>query len=61
VEEQIEGILNNMLGAAFQQGMAAQRVADAQADFDEQFEIVGSNIIKLRELLNIGPEKEKVQ
>jgi hypothetical protein len=50
-----------MLGAAFQQGMAAQRVADAQADFDEQFEIVGSNIIKLRELLNIGPEKEKVQ
>lgn len=59
--DEVMDTVQQMLGAAYRQGMAAQRMEDAQADFSLEVENVGSGMVKLKTILNINDEPEKVQ
>lgn len=61
MEDEIMELLSTMLGGAYRQGMAAQRIADAQTAHDADTAVVGESLIKFKELMNFGEEKKEVQ
>lgn len=59
--DEVMETIQQMLGAAYRQGMAAQRMENAQADFNHEVEHVGEGIVKIKQILNITDQPEKVQ
>lgn len=61
MEDEIMELLSTMLGGAFRQGMASQRISDAQIAHDAETTVVGESLIKFKELMNFGEEKQETQ
>jgi hypothetical protein len=59
--EEVLDIIQTMLSSAYTQGMAYQRMLDAQEEWNEEASKVVVEHKKLTEMLNLGEDKQEVQ